>query len=105
MGDALTIILAVLGSTALSQLIQFFVKRHDEKKGTGKKLETLEKVVVRGQLLLLVLMTPIETQEILTVAKYYFCDLHGDWYLTSIFNNWLVKNHIAKPEWFTKGND
>lgn len=99
-----TIGIAILGSTALSSLIQFFVTRHDKKveakldiKG---KLTVLEKDVLRSQLLLLILLKPAEQQEILTVGEHYFKDLHGNWYMTSIFNKWLIESDIAEPEWF-----
>ena len=32
-----TIIIAIVGSTAISQLVQFFVNRHDTKKNFGKR--------------------------------------------------------------------
>ena len=48
--DAITILVAVLSSTALSQLITFFVTRHDNKKACkDKKIEDLTK----GQVALL----------------------------------------------------
>lgn len=97
-----TVIIAVIGSTALQQLIQFLVTRHDNKKGIRNKLETLEKDTLRSQLLLLILLTPKESQEILTVAKHYFGVLHGDWYMTTIFNKWIVSEGIAEPEWFCR---
>lgn len=99
-----TIILAVLGSTALSSLIQFLIKRYDEKKdakfNVKEKLTTLEKDVLRTQMLLLILMKPEEKKEILTVGEHYFKELKGDWYMTSIFNKWLESSGTAEPEWF-----
>ena len=99
-----TIILAVLGSTTLSSLIQFLIKRHDDKKNAKynvkEKLSTLEKDVLRTQMLLLILMKPEEQKEILTIGEHYFKDLKGDWYMTSIFNKWLTASEIAEPEWF-----
>ena len=99
-----TIILAVLGSTALSSLIQFLIKRHDDKKNAKfnvkEKLTALEKDVLRTQMLLLILIRPEETKEILTIGEHYFHDLKGDWYMTSIFNKWLKESNIAEPEWF-----
>lgn len=94
------ILIAVLSSTALSSLIQFFINRHDSKKNVKGKLITLEKDVLRTQLLLLILLRPAEQQEILTVGEHYFKELHGDWYMTSIFNKWLLESEIAEPEWF-----
>ena len=99
-----TIGLAILGSTALSSLIQFFVTRWDKKKEAKLDIKgtltKLEKDVLRSQLLLLILLKPAEQQEILTIGEHYFKDLHGNWYMTSIFNKWLVASDIAEPEWF-----
>lgn len=97
---AQTIILAVVGSTAIAQLIQYFITRHDAKKGLGSKLKVLEKDTIRTQLLLLILLKPEEEQEILTVGEHYFKTLNGNWYMTSIFNKWLSDSDTAKPEWF-----
>ena len=99
-----TIILAVLGSTALSSLIQFLIKRYDDKKNANfnvkEKLTTLEKDTLRTQMLLLILLKPEEKQEILTIGQHYFQKLKGDWYMTSIFNKWLESSGTAEPEWF-----
>ena len=99
-----TIVLAVLGSTALSSLIQFLIKRYDEKKDANfnvrEKLTTLEKDTLRTQMLLLILMKPEEKKEILTIGEHYFKELKGDWYMTSIFNKWLESSGTAEPEWF-----
>lgn len=101
-----TIVLAVLGSTALSSLIQFLIKRYDEKKNAKfnvkEKLATLEKDTLRTQMLLLILMKPEEEQEILTIGEHYFKELKGNWYMTSIFNKWLKDTNTAEPEWFEK---
>ena len=101
-----TIVLAVLGSTALSSLIQFLIKRHDDKKNSKEnveeKLSILEKDTLRTQMLLLILMKPEEEQEILTIGEHYFKELKGNWYMTSIFNKWLKDTNTAEPEWFEK---
>ena len=99
-----TIILAVLGSTALSSLIQFLIKRYDDKKNAKfnvkEKLTTLEKDTLRTQMLLLILLKPEEKQEILTIAEHYFKDLNGNWYISSIFNTWLEETGTPEPLWF-----
>lgn len=103
-----TIILAVLGSTALSSLIQFLIKRHDDKKNAKfnvkEKLTNLEKDTLRTQMLLLILLKPEEKKEILTIGEHYFSKppkgLDGNWYMTSIFNKWLESSETAKPGWF-----
>lgn len=98
--NALPIIVAVISSNALFVFIQYLLERFDKKVGIQKKLATLEKDVLRTQLLLLILLKPGETQEILTIAEHYFGTLKGNWYMTSIFNKWLNEKNIAEPEWF-----
>lgn len=103
------IILGILGGGNLILFIKFLIERHDKKveKAEDKEkehiqgtLKKLEKDGLRTQLLLLILMKPEETSEILTLAQHYFVDLKGNWYMTSIFNKWLEEYEIAEPEWF-----
>ena len=100
MDSTTTIIIAVLASNGLFALLQFLITRYDQKKNVKGKLAKLEKDGLRTQLLLLLLLRPQEQQEILTLAEHYFKVLHGNWYMTSMFNKWLVEHRIAKPEWF-----
>lgn len=95
-----TIILAVLSSTALSSLIQFLIKRWDDKHNVKDKLITLEKDTLRTQMLLLLLIKPGEKQELLTIGEHYFKVLKGDWYMSSLFHKWLKESNIEEPEWF-----
>lgn len=99
-----SIIIAVLASQALFGFIQFMITRKDTGKNISGKLTTLEKDVLRTQLLLLILMKPEEQQEIMTIAEHYFSKppkgLNGNWYMTSIFNKWLIDADIAQPDWF-----
>ena len=108
MSETATIIMAVLASNGLFALIQFLVTRHDTKKNVKGKLTLLEKDGLRTQLLLLMLLMPNEKQEILTVAEHYFAPpprgLDGNWYMTSLFDKWIVEhNKGIKPEWFKGG--
>ena len=100
------IFIAIIGSTAVATLVQFFVTRHDNRKNVSDKLKHLERDVLRTQLLLLILLRPGETQEILTIAEHYFSKppkgLGGNWYMTSLFNKWVDENGLAEPEWFNK---
>lgn len=105
------IILGILGGGNLILFIKFLIERHDKKveKAEDKEkehiqgtLKKLEKDGLRTQLLLLILMKPEETSEILTLAQHYFADLKGNWYMTSIFNKWLEEYEMAEPEWFNK---
>lgn len=97
-----TIIGSVLLSNGLFALLQFLITRHDTKKNVKGKLLTLEKDVLRTQMLLMIMMLPKEKKEIMTLAQHYFVDLDGNWYMTDIFNNWLESEGHSKPEWFKK---
>lgn len=100
----ITIIVAVVGSNALFGFIQFLVSRRDKRKNITEKisdqLKRQEKDILRTQLLVLIALRPKEQQEILTVAEHYFGDLKGNWYMTSLFNKWLLDSDIASPDWF-----
>lgn len=96
------IIGAVLASNALFGFIQFIITRKDN--SFKKAMSRLERDVLRTQLLVLIILKPAESQEILTIAEHYFAEppkgLGGDWYMTSIFHRWLMESDIAEPEWF-----
>ena len=105
------IIIAIIGSGALSALIAGIFNLIINRKGRLKEIEgkidqieaalaRAEKDELRTQLLLLLSDYPDERSEIMTIAKHYFADLEGNWYCTSLFNKWIEKNHIAEPEWF-----
>lgn len=64
------------------------------------RLEKSEKDSVRTQMLVLISDYSGDKAEILEAARHYFVDLHGDWYMTPIFNRWLEDQKIGKPEWF-----
>ena len=113
-----TIIIAILGSGALSALIsgifnlinekskhkREITDRMDEITQRLKHIEQnqvkAEKDQCRTQLLLMIADYPEEKSEIMKLAEHYFEDLSGNWYLTSLFNRWLEDNKIKKPEWF-----
>lgn len=105
------IIIAIIGSGALSALIagifNLIINRRgrlgaieSELKQTNEELKLIKKDGVRTQLLVLISDYPNEKQEILKLAEYYFVTLHGNWYATALFNDWLIKNEIASPAWF-----
>lgn len=103
----LEIIAAICGCGWLATLVTFFVSRRDNRKDElakiNKQLQRLEKDGVRTQLLLLMAnYTEEDEHELLTCAEHYFSaeHLHANWYMTSKFNRFLVKNNIAKPNWF-----
>lgn len=105
----MNILLGILGGGNLILFVKFLIERNDRKKEKSEadekealknKLVVLEKDGLRTQLLLLILIRPDEQTEILRLAEHYFKVLKGNWYMTSIFNNWLKANKIAEPEWF-----
>lgn len=107
------IILAVFTSTGLFSLIQFLVKRHDERKGKTKQfadaIESLKKKIdrqerdsCRTQLLLLMAIFPDNINEIMKVAEHYFRDLEANWYMTTLFVGWCKNHNIELPEWAMK---
>lgn len=48
----------------------------------------------RMQLMTLINEDPDNVTDILKVAKYYFKDLHGDWYMSGMFADWAEKHNI-----------
>lgn len=105
--DLLFGLITILTGGNLLVFIKFLIERHDRRKAdpVDKRLDRLELDGLRMQLLFLIKLCPKEHTEILKIAEHYFDDLHGNWYMTSIFNKWLTDNEIAEPEWFRKGND
>lgn len=60
----------------------------------SSKLDTVEASSTRTQLLTLLSSYPDNEEEILKVARYYFRDLNGDWYMTSLFTRWATAHNI-----------
>lgn len=97
------------GIGALIAGIFALINRHLDKKDAPitarfdaitKRLDKNEKDNVRTQLLLLLSDYPDDKSEIMEVARHYFIDLKGDWYMTSIFNKWIKKVGAELPDWF-----
>ena len=106
-----TIVIAIIGSGALSTLISSVFTAFANRKSRLAKIEgkldeieknqkTAEKDSMRSQLLMMIADYPEENTEILKLAEHYFSDLHGNWTATAIFNKWLERCKVAKPEWF-----
>ena len=98
------IVLTALGSVGFYSFIQFLITRKDNRRDIlGKilrKVEKAEKDSCRTQLLVLMSDYPDEKKEIYTLAEHYFVDLHGDWYMTSLFRSYIRKQGIEAPMWF-----
>lgn len=98
-----TIIVAVIGSGALSTVISAIINAVSGRKGLKSKVRKIEKDSVRLQLLFLIYNTPEEEHEILQVAEYYFRTLKANWYMSSLFDKWLKKRGLERPIWFVTG--
>ena len=97
------IIIAIIGSGALSALIAgAFQMINNKREKLDKRFQTLEKDVLRTQLMLMIADFPQEKTDILKLAQHYFEDLDGNWVLSSVFSVWLKDNDIAIPDWFTE---
>lgn len=104
------ILALIFGSQALFTFIQFLITRHDQKKGCLASIikdikeikETRieeKKDLLRMQLLSLIHICPDNTLEIMLVAERYFKELQGDWYMSSIFKQYLTEKKLATPLW------
>ena len=105
------IIIAVVGSNALFGFIQFLINRKDSnnKKFTevSEKFDKLESKInyldqgnIRLQILVLIHLYPQRSEEIIKLAKKYFVDFKGNYYVTGIFKQYLDDNKLIYPQWF-----
>lgn len=98
-----TIYLAILGSSLLGVIVsQIFelIKRKLDKNDTIKQLiarmDKAEKDSVRTQLLILLSDYWYRDEEIMEVARHYFEDLKGDWYMTKLYEEWKLEREKGK---------
>lgn len=105
----LAIVIAALGSSGLTKLIEFLIQRKDKKKDQlqeiTERLDIAERDSCRTQMLVMMSDYPDEKAEIMKLAEHYFRVLKGDWYLTGLFDSWLKKHGIIKPAWFNTGGE
>ena len=98
------ILALLIGNTAFISFIQFMIVRHDNRKGQYakilKQLDKTERDSIRTQMLLLMSDYPEERAELFRLAEYYFTQLHGNWYMTTLFRKYLRDNGIEPPLWF-----
>lgn len=102
----ISIVLSVLGSTAVFGFITFLIQRRDEKKndlGNIKdKIEKIERDQCRIQLMMLINHFPKNKSEILSVAEHYFTELEGNWYMSEIFSEYCSEHDIECPIWLRR---
>jgi len=112
------IIIAVIGCGVLNVIVTAIIGAINNRKGRLKavedklekvdlrldaidrNLEKSEKDTLRTQLLLMISDYPDNVEGIMAIGERYFGTLRGNWYATTLFNNWLLSKGIAKPEWF-----
>lgn len=70
-------------------------------KSQQKSLDRAERDNCRIQMLILLNHYSNNVSEIMKVAEHY-ASIGGNWYMTSLFNDWLDKQGIDKPIWWEK---
>lgn len=66
----------------------------------NKQEEDLHEIrldTTRTQLIMLMEHQPHNYDTIIKVAERYFCELHGDWWMTSLFKDWAKREGIEIP--------
>ena len=98
------IIIAIIGSNGLFAFIQFVITRKDTIK---KRFDELEKIIkyidqgnVRLQIMVLIHLYPQRNEEIMKLGRKYFIEFGGNYYLTSIFKQYIEENNLQYPTWW-----
>ena len=116
MKELIPLIIAVITSNAVLGFIQFLITRRDIKKGEVKKIEDEIKNIkinlkyidqgnIRLQLMFLIKDYPDREEEIIKLAKKYFVDFNGNYYLTKMFKQYLDEHKLLYPTWFEQYKD
>ena len=109
-----TIIIAIIGSGALSTVISAIITAVSNRRSRLKKIEeklsaieanqkAAEKDALRTQLLVMIADYPEEKTDILRLAEHYFKDLQGNWVASSVFNKWAADHCETAPDWSNGG--
>ena len=87
------IIAAVIG--AVSWATKTITAKVDDRMTVMEtSMAEIRRDTVRTQLLLLINDYPDNKHRILTVAKAYFHDLEGDWYVSGLFAEWAAEHDV-----------
>lgn len=92
-----TVISAILQSRskkfadAMKENCAHMDRRFDE---IDAQIQSLKLDETRTQLLYLLAHDEEDKESILTVARFYFEELHGDWYVSNIFTKWAKKHDV-----------
>lgn len=103
METTLAIVVACIGSTGMFSFIQFLLSRKDKNKcdiyDIKSTVHQVELGCTRTQLMVLMKDYNNRTEEIMKVARHYFEDLNGDWYMTTLFAEYCKTKKIKVPDW------
>lgn len=110
------IIISIVSSNAFFAFIQFLITRKDKDNKKYKDIEDrfnkidermkyLDQGNIRLQILVLIHLYPERSEEIIKLAKKYFVDFKGNYYVTSIFKQYLDDNKLIYPPWFINYKD
>ena len=98
------IIIAIIGSNGLFAFIQFIITRKDTIKKRFDELERIIKYIdqgnVRLQIMVLIHLYPQRSEEIMKLGRKYFIEFGGNYYLTSIFKQYIDDNKLQYPVWW-----
>lgn len=104
------LLIAIATSQAIFSFFQFLISHHDKKKGViaemRNDIKELKKAnkeerqdLLRIQLMTLIHIHPEDVSDVMSVAEDYFVKHAGDWYMSSIFRQYLDENKIEHPIW------
>lgn len=74
-----------------------------ENKILKEELLALKQDTTRTQLQIAMKLSPQNKDTIELIAKRYFTELYGNWYMDSEFQSWAKENNVILPSWY-KGN-
>lgn len=112
----LPVVIAVVSSNAFFAFIQFLITRRDNNNKKFKAIEErfdkvdsrmnyIDQGNLRLQILVLIHLYPQRSEEIIKLAKKYFVDFKGNYYVTGIFKQYLDDNNLIYPQWFIDYKD
>ena len=112
-GLIITLIIGLLGGGSVATLVQFFFKRHDDRSdelaGIRSELKQIKAEILesqkdrkRQQLLTMMYHNPKNVDTICEIARVYFSELGGNWYMDTEFQKWLDEQGVPAPSWFVK---
>lgn len=119
MNEVIVAVISAVGSGAFFAFLQYLISRRDGKnewrKSVDERFEKVderfdkiderqvkgEKDDIRLQLMFLMYVRPDNKEEILQLADYYFRVLKADFYLTPLFQKWLIEHDMEIPAWFS----